>query len=51
MAAKEKGRDTCPIGFDPLKVKEVLNISEQYEVVMMITLWKEKIESRKTTRI
>ena len=48
MAAKEKGWDTCPmIGFDPLKVKEVLNISEQYEVVMMITLGKEKTESRK----
>ncbi|UOQ48225.1 nitroreductase family protein [Gracilibacillus caseinilyticus] len=51
MAAKEKGWDTCPmIGFDPIKVKEVLNISEQYEVVMMITLitlGKEKVESRK----
>lgn len=31
MAAKEKGGDTCPICFDPLKVKEVWNISEQYE--------------------
>ncbi|MFC1285094.1 nitroreductase family protein [Bacillus paralicheniformis] len=47
MAAKEKGGDTCPICFDPLKVKEVWNISEQYEVVMMITLRKEKIDSRK----
>ena len=48
MAAKEKGWDTCPmIGFDPQKVKEVLNINEQYEVVMMITLGKEKLESRK----
>ncbi|MFC8151434.1 hypothetical protein ACFUP3_17305 [Bacillus paralicheniformis] len=51
MAAKEKGGDTCPICFDPLKGKEVWNISEQYEVVMMITLWKEKIDSRKTTGI
>jgi len=46
MAAKEKGGDTCPTGFYPLN-KEVWNISEQYEVVMMITLWKEKIDSRK----
>lgn len=48
LAAKEKGWDTCPmIGFDPDAVKEVLNIGEQYEVVMMITLGKEKVESRK----
>ena len=48
LAAKEKGWDTCPmIGFDPDAVKEVLNISEQDEVVLMITLGKEKVESRK----
>lgn len=47
MAAKDKGWDTCPmIGFDPEAVKQVLNISEQYEVVMMITVGKEKVESR-----
>ncbi|MEF2244396.1 nitroreductase family protein [Paenibacillus sp. IITD108] len=48
LAAKEKGWDTCPmIGFDPQAVKEILNVSEQYEVVMMITLGKEKVASRK----
>jgi putative NAD(P)H nitroreductase len=48
MAAKEKGWDTCPmIGFDSEAVKQILNIDEQYEVVMMITIGKEKVESRK----
>ncbi|WP_017472562.1 nitroreductase family protein [Amphibacillus jilinensis] len=48
LAAKEKGWDTCPmIGFDPNKVKEVLQLSDHYEVVMMITIGKEKVESRK----
>lgn len=48
LIAKEKGWDTCPmIGFDPEKVKEILNISDQYEPALMITLGKEKIESRK----
>ncbi|MFB5674508.1 nitroreductase family protein [Paenibacillus terreus] len=48
MAAKDKGWDTCPmIGFDPEAVKEVLNIDDQHEVVLMITIGKEKVESRK----
>lgn len=48
MAAKSKGWDTCPmIGFDPEQLKQVLNISDQYEPVMMITLGKEKVQSRK----
>ncbi|WP_028391207.1 nitroreductase family protein [Bacillus cihuensis] len=48
MAAKEKGWDTCPmIGFDSESVKQILNIDEHYEVVMMITIGKEKVESRK----
>lgn len=47
LAAKDKGWDTCPmIGFDPEEVKRLLNITEQYEVVMMITIGKEKVESR-----
>ncbi len=47
MAAKEKGWDTCPmIGFDAEKIREILNIGEQFEVVMMITIGKEKVESR-----
>lgn len=48
LAAKEKGWDTCPmIGFDSDKVKEILNINDQYEPALMITIGKEKIESRK----
>jgi putative NAD(P)H nitroreductase len=48
MAAKSKGWDTCPmIGFDPGQLKQVLNISDQYEPVMMIALGKEKVQSRK----
>lgn len=48
LAAKEKGWDTCPmIGFDSEAVKSILNITDQYEVAMMITIGKEKVESRK----
>lgn len=47
LIAKEKGWDTCPmIGFDPEKVKQILNIDDQHEVVMMMTIGKEKISSR-----
>ncbi len=48
LSAKEKGWDTCPmIGFDTEAVKQILNIDDQFEVVMMITIGKEKIESRR----
>lgn len=48
LAAKDKGWDTCPmIGFDTEAVKEILEIDDQYEVVMMITLGKEKVSSRR----
>lgn len=48
LAAKEKGWDTCPmIGFDSEAVKEVLNINDQDEPVLMLTIGKEKVESRK----
>lgn len=48
LAAKSKGWDTCPmIGFDPDELKKVLNISNQYEPVLMITIGKEKLASRK----
>lgn len=47
LVAKDKGWDTCPmIGFDPERVRDILNISEQYKIVLMITLGKEKVESR-----
>lgn len=43
LSAKEKGWDTCPmIGFDAEAVKRILNIDDQFEVVMMITIGKEK---------
>jgi putative NAD(P)H nitroreductase len=48
LAAKEKGWDTCPmIGFNSNQVKEILNISDQYEIALMITIGKEKVDSRK----
>lgn len=47
LTAKDKGWDTCPmIGFDPDAVKEVLQIDEQHEPVVMITIGKEKVSSR-----
>ncbi|MEM1504056.1 nitroreductase family protein [Domibacillus sp. 8LH] len=48
LAAKEKGWDTCPmIGFDPKVVRELLNIHDEDEPVLMIAIGKEKVESRK----
>ncbi|TQR20397.1 nitroreductase family protein [Psychrobacillus vulpis] len=48
LVAKDKGWDTCPmIGFDPEETKKILGISNQYEPVLMITIGKEKLESRK----
>ncbi|MCY7781671.1 MULTISPECIES: nitroreductase family protein [unclassified Bacillus (in: firmicutes)] len=48
LIAKEKGWDTCPmIGFDAEAVKQILNIDDQFEIVMMITIGKEKTESRR----
>ncbi|APT48583.1 MULTISPECIES: nitroreductase family protein [Bacillus] len=47
LAAKNKGWDTCPmIGFDPEAMKKVLNITSDLVPVLMITLGKEKVESR-----
>lgn len=48
LAAKEKGWDTCPmIGFDPDRVKEALDIPDQFVPVMMIALGKEDTTSRR----
>lgn len=48
LAAKDKGWDTCPmIGFDSDQVREILSISEQYEIALMITIGKEKVDSRR----
>ncbi|MFJ8259748.1 nitroreductase family protein [Peribacillus asahii] len=48
LIAKDKGWDTCPmIGFDQAKVREILNITNQYEITLMITIGKEKTASRR----
>jgi len=48
LAAKDKGWDTCPmIGFDPEAVRDILDINDHHEIVMMITLGKEKVSSRR----
>lgn len=48
LAAKSKGWDTCPmIGYDSMQLKKILSISEQHEPVMMITIGKEKLQSRR----
>ncbi|MDF2960267.1 MAG: nitroreductase family protein [Paenibacillus sp.] len=42
LIAKDKGWDTCPmIGFDPDRLRQVLNIPDRYVPAMMITLGKE----------
>jgi len=47
LAAKNHGWDTCPmIGFDHKQVRNVLQIPENEEVVLMITIGKEKTDSR-----
>ncbi|MGE6632160.1 nitroreductase family protein [Bacillus sp. NPDC077027] len=47
LAAKNKGWDTCPmIGFDPEAMKKALQIDNDLVPVLLITLGKEKIESR-----
>ncbi|WP_338754365.1 nitroreductase family protein [Bacillus sp. FJAT-52991] len=48
LVAKEKGWDTCPmIGFDPEAMRQILPISDEDEIVLMMTIGKEKVESRK----
>ncbi|MFD3257116.1 nitroreductase family protein [Paenibacillus lentus] len=48
LAAKNHGWDTCPmIGFDQEKVRELLKIPYTHEIVLMITIGKEKKESRR----
>lgn len=43
LIAKSKGWDTCPmIGFDPEQMRNVLNIPDRYQIVMMMTIGKEK---------
>ncbi|GLC31255.1 nitroreductase family protein [Clostridium omnivorum] len=47
LIAKDKGWDTCPmIGFDQNRVRELFNIPENLEIVMLITMGKE--DTKKT---
>ncbi|KRT91323.1 nitroreductase family protein [Bacillus paralicheniformis] len=47
LAAKNRGWDTCPmIGFDSDQVRELLEIPDTHEIVLMITIGKEKESSR-----
>lgn len=48
LTAKSKVWDTCPmIGYDTEKLKEILSISDNHEPLMMITIGKEKVQSRR----
>lgn len=48
LAAKNRGIDSCPmIGFDQDKVREILDIPSSHEIVLMITVGKEKEASRR----
>ena len=38
LAAANRGYVSCPIGFDPVQVKEILSINDHYVPVMMLTV-------------
>lgn len=43
LIAKSKGWDTCPmIGFNAERMRKLLNIPDRFQVVMLITIGKEK---------
>ena len=48
LAAKNRGWDTCPmIGFDSDQVCDLLKIPDTHEIVLMMTIGKEKESSRR----
>lgn len=48
LIAKDKGWDTCPmIGFDTEKVKQIFNIPDNLEPVILITMGKEEQSKRR----
>lgn len=52
LAAQSLGLNTCPmIGFDPVKVTEILGIPSDHVPVMMITLGKGTSEARPSGRL
>ncbi len=41
LSAKEMGYDSCPmIGFDPIKVAEIINLPEDHVIGFMVTVGK-----------
>lgn len=48
LIAKDKGWDTCPmIGYDPEALKQLFEIPDQYEPVLLIALGKENHSSQR----
>ncbi|MFB7158746.1 MULTISPECIES: nitroreductase family protein [unclassified Lysinibacillus] len=48
LAAKNRGWDTCPmIGFDQQQMRGLFNVPETQEIALMITIGKEKEDSRR----
>ncbi|GLC90232.1 nitroreductase family protein [Lysinibacillus piscis] len=48
LAAKNRGWDTCPmIGFDQQQMRALFNVPATQEIVLMITIGKEKESSRR----
>lgn len=48
LAAKNRGWDTCPmIGFDQQQMRALFNVPETHEIALMITIGKEKEDSRR----
>lgn len=47
LAAKSRGLDSCPmIGFDPVKVAELINLPDDHVVCMMLVIGKAKQPAR-----
>ncbi|MCM3757226.1 nitroreductase family protein [Sporosarcina aquimarina] len=48
LSAKNHGWDTCPmIGYNDLQLRELLEVPDTHEIVLMITIGKEKEQSRR----
>jgi len=48
LAAKNRGWDTCPmIGFDQLQMRALFNVPATHEIVLMMTIGKEKESSQR----
>jgi len=48
LIAKDKGWDTCPmIGYDPVRMAQILDIPERYVPVMLITIGKADLSNER----